>query len=136
MKRHASLGRFLLTLLISSAAWAQGTPLTLAEQHYGAVAYVSGGIGDDERDEIRAREKDFNLRLLFCERDGTYLANIDVRLTNAKGETVLEAKSVGPFLLAQLPSGNYAVEVSSNGQRQQGKLSIPPKGRREGVFRW
>lgn len=136
MKKTSSLGLLLISCLISGTLWAQSPATALADRHYGAVTYVSGGIGDNERDEIRAREKDFNLRLLFCERDGTYLADIDVRLANAKGETVLDAKSVGPFLLAQLPSGNYTVEVSSNGQRQQGKLSIPPKGRRESVFRW
>lgn len=136
MKKFFSLIFICLSCLISSQALAQSPASTLLEKHEGNVAYVSGGIGEDERDEIRLRERDFNLKLLFSERDGSYLGDVDVLLQNAKGESILDLHSVGPFLLAKLPSGSYRIKVSANGQMQQGKLSIPAKGRHEGVFRW
>lgn len=126
----------LFSCLLPSHALAQGGASTLVEKHFGNVTYVSGGIGDEEREEIRLREVDFNLKLLFSERDGSYLGSVDVVVLNPKGEKVLEAKSVGPFLLARLPRGSYVIKVSMNGQEQQRKLSISKKRRSEGVFRW
>lgn len=126
----------LFSCLLPSHALAQGDAFTLVEKHYGSVTYVSGGIGDEERDEIRLRERDFNLKLLFSERDGSYLGSVDVVVLNPKGEAILEANSAGPFLLARLPSGSYVIKASMNGQQQQRKLSISEKRRYEGVFRW
>ncbi len=126
----------LLTCLLPAQVMAQGDASTLVEKHDGNVSYVSGGIGDDEVDEIRLRERDFNLKLLFAERDGSYLGSVDVVVLNAKGEKVLEANAVGPFLLVRLPPGSYVMKASMNGQEQQRKLSITEKRRSEGVFRW
>lgn len=136
MKKTFPLLCICFSCLVFAQVMAQGTAFTLGEKHYGNVGYVSGGIGDEERDEIRARERDFNLKLLFSERDGSYLGDVDVLIINPKGEPVLDVKSVGPFLLVRLPGGNYRIKVSANGLLQQGKLSIPINGRREEVFRW
>lgn len=126
----------LLSCLIPSQVMAQSNAFTLVEKYYGNVSYVSGGIGDEERDEIRLRERNFNVKLLFSERDGSYLGNVDVVILTSKGETVFVANSVGPFLLVQLPSGNYVVKASTSGQLQQRKLSINQKRKHESVFRW
>jgi len=136
MAKLFSLIALLLCCLVPNQGVADSQALTLAEKQFGNVAYVSGGIGDEERDEIRLRERDFNLKLLFAERDGSYIGNIDVVIVTAKGETVLEANAVGPFLLARLPKGNYVIKASMNGQLQQKKLSIVEKRKQEGVFRW
>lgn len=136
MKNLFSIIFALLSCLLSNQVMAQSMPTTLLEKHYGNVVYVSGGIGDEERDEIRSRERNFNLKLLFSERDGAYLGDVDVVLLNNKGDTVFNAESVGPFLLMQLPGGSYVIKVSMNGQMQQRRLSIPAKGRNEAVFRW
>lgn len=136
MKKFFPLVFVCLSCLMSSQVMAQSTASTPLEKRYGNVAYISGGIGEEERDEIRLRERDFNLKLLFAERGGSYLGDVDVVLLNAKGETMLDLKSVGPFLLVQLPGGSYGIKVSANGQIQEGRLSIPAKGQREGVFRW
>ena len=136
MTKLFSLIALLLCGLIPNQGIADSQAFTLAEKHFGNVTYVSGGIGDEERDEIRLRERDFNLKLLFSERDGSYLGNIDLVIVTAKGETVLEVNALGPFLLARLPRGTYVVKASMNGQLQQKKLSIVEKRKQEGVFRW
>jgi hypothetical protein len=136
MKKIFALIYLLLSCLIPAQVTAQSDASTLVEKHYGNVAYISGGIGDEERDEIRLRERDFNVKLLFSEHDGAYLGNVDVAILNPKGETVFQAKSTGPFLLLQLPGGNYVINASTNGQLQQRKVLINGKTRYEGVFRW
>lgn len=126
----------LLAGLLVTPALAQTTAFTLPESRSGDVSYISGGIGDEERNEIRMREADFNLKLLFSERDGSYLTGVDVLLLNTRGETVLETKGAGPFLLARVPAGRYTVKLSANGKVQQGKLSVGAKGKKQAVYRW
>ena len=136
MKNLFSIIFALITCLLSNQVMAQGMATTLLEKQYGNIAYVSGGIGDEERDEIRSRERNFNLKLLFAERNGAYLGDVDVVLLNTKGDTVFNAESVGPFLLMQLPGGSYVIKASMNGQMQQRRLFITAKGRNEAAFRW
>lgn len=136
MTKLFSLVCLLLACVLPSPVLGQGDAPALVEKNDGNVTYVSGGIGDEEVDEIRLRERDFNLKLLFAERDGSYLGSVDVVVLNAKGDKVLEAHSAGPFLLARLPQGSYVIKVSMNGQEQQKKLSITEKRRSEAVFRW
>ena len=115
---------------------AQGTATVLVEKHYGNFAYLSGGVGEEELADIRSRERDFNLKLLFAERGGAYLGDVDVALTNAAGETVFAVQALGPYVLLRLPSGSYQIRATMNGQVQQGRLSVPAKGRQETVLRW
>lgn len=115
---------------------AQGTAATLVEKHYGNVAYLSGGVGEEELADIRSRERDFNLKLLFAERGGAYLGDVDVALTNAAGETVFAVQALGPYVLLRLPSGSYQFRATMNGQVQLGRLSVPAKGRQDTVLRW
>ncbi|HSG23850.1 MAG TPA: carboxypeptidase-like regulatory domain-containing protein [Azonexus sp.] len=100
------------------------------------LTYLSGGIGDEERDEILGREKDFNLKLVFAEKNGSYMADVNVVVLNAKGQIVLEASSTGPFFLTTLPTGNYRVKVTANGKTQQASLAITPKKRLARTFLW
>lgn len=136
MTKLFSLVYLLLACLLPSTVLAQSDAFTLVEKNYGNATYVSGGIGDEEVDEIRQRERDFNLKLLFAERDGSYLGSVDVVVLDPKGEAVLEVNSAGPFLLAKLPPGSYVIKVSMDGQAQQRKVLITDKRRSEGVFRW
>lgn len=82
------------------------------------IRYVSGGIGVSEREELNTLADQFNLRLLFAVQTGNYLADIRVNITNARGETVLNAKSEGPWFFAQLPPGAYTVDVDAMGRTQ------------------
>lgn len=100
------------------------------------LSYLSGGVGDEERDEILAREKDFNLKLVFAEKTGSYMADVKVVVLNTKGQTVLEANSTGPFFLAKLPAGNYRVKVTGNGRAQEAMMAVPAKGRQGRTFIW
>lgn len=106
------------------------------EKSYQGVRYLSGGIGDEERNEVLAREKDFNLKLLFAEKAGAYVADVHVVVLNAKGQVVVEELSGGPFFLTALPAGNYRVKVTAKEKTQQATLLVPGKGRRTMTFFW
>lgn len=132
----------LIALSLISTSW---SALAIADEYaatqtmaksYQGVSYLSGGIGDEERDEILAREKNFNLKLVFAEKTGSYIADVDIVVLNAKGQAVLEANSSGPLFLTTLPAGSYRVKLTTNGQTQQATLLISGKGRLARTFLW
>ena len=84
------------------------------------ASYVSGGIGEGEAQRLQAQERDYSLTVELLEhatpRD-QYTADANVKITDARdGRTVLDAKADGPFMLVQLPAGNYRVAASLHGR--------------------
>jgi len=112
-----------------------GAP-TPAVRDYRGVPYVTGGIGETERAAMLATAADYNLKLLFAEKGGAYLADIGVIVRNAEGETALELKADGPLVLARLPAGTYRVAATANGQEQVRNVRIPATGQNSIVFYW
>ena len=55
---------FLLALILAAAAAA----------HAQRIAYITGGIGLTEREQLKALEKDFNLKLMFTLIEGNYIS--------------------------------------------------------------
>jgi hypothetical protein len=86
----------------------------------GDIRYVSGGIGESERTELDALSSRFNRRLLFATAgSGEYLSSVQVNILDAHGGPVLAAQTKGPWFFAQLPAGDYSVEVTPTGLRGQ-----------------
>lgn len=99
-------------------------PLALEPQQQGNITFVSGGAGDEDRAVLRQVENQYNLRLLFAARNGDYLANIAVTLSDARGNAVLDTISDGPIFYARVPAGRYRLTVSNQGQSQSRDISI------------
>jgi len=98
------------------AGWSPRGGIQVREDR--GIRYVSGGIGANERDELNALSHQFNLRLLFAMQAGNYLADVQVNIMDARGETVFSAKSEGPWFFVQLPPGVYTVDVDAMGRTQ------------------
>ena len=43
------------------------------------VSYISGGIGTDEREELRAKEHDYNVKVVTAAESGDYLSGVGAR---------------------------------------------------------
>ena len=92
-------------------------------------AYVSGGVGEEERQVLLPRKNEFNLQLTFAvRRSGNYLAAVEVRIADSKGAELLRAESDGPFFFARLEPGSYTVSATYAGETQSRRLRIPDKG--------
>jgi hypothetical protein len=85
---------------------------------------ISGGIGEESRAQLRAREHEFNLKLMFTLSEGNYLADVRVAVSNAAGQVVVETVAQGPFLLARLPPGSYTVTATYAGQPQTRAIRV------------
>jgi hypothetical protein len=84
------------------------------------IRHVSGGVGESERIELNALSNQFNLRLMFAmQGSGEYLSAVRVNILDTHGGSILNTEAKGPWLLAQLASGDYTVEASVPSQVQQ-----------------
>lgn len=135
MTKRASLlsALFALPLLIPLAwptdAGAQGTP-TIGQD----IAYASGGIGIDERDEMQTMAADYSLKLAFAiAGSGAYVSDVSVTIQRGE-ETVFQVADVGPWLLVKLPAGGYRVIAVYAEHTKEATVEVPATGLAEAVL--
>lgn len=135
------LTKFAAAFLVTSIAYL--TPAAaeglLDEKTQGNVRYVTGGIGADAVAAFKAAAPKYPLELLFAQKaspNDVYMAGVHVTVKGAAGQTVLDAVSGGPFLLAQLPPGKYRIEASSEGVVKQQTVEVKAGQHRRVVFVW
>jgi len=100
------------------------------------IPYISGGVGSEERETLRAMTHGDNLQLSFALADGKYLGGAEVTIKDNMGKEVLEAAADGPLLFAKLPVGSYTVQATTMGQTLARNVSIPSKGQAQIYFTW
>ena len=109
-----------------SAARAQEAPMP-QQQLLGDVAYLNGGAGDEEVQYVKQSMKEYTLALAFA-RAGSpraeYVASVSVTIKDAKGATVFELPSVGPYLLVKLAPGKYSVVAIYNDATQTRPVTV------------
>ena len=100
------------------------------------TTYLNGGVGDEETEAMRSVAKDYPLRMTFSERDGGFIGDVSVTITDAKGESVFELPKAGPMLYVMLPKGKYNISASSNGKTQSRKVMLSGKRGKNIQFHW
>lgn len=127
---HAAVWLWLVGGLAVLALSAQAAEQPLPEpEQVGDVKILTGGVGDAAQQAIREQADGYSFWLTLTGRDGVYLADVQVRIENEKGEEVLETTTEGPFLLADLPPGRYAVRAMADGRRAERRtLDTSEKG--------
>ena len=74
--------------------------------NYHGTPLLSGGVSEEERDQMRGELGPYNVWLAFVERDtGNYVAGVKVSVIDDKGNALIDTVADGPWLLAQLPPG-------------------------------
>jgi hypothetical protein len=137
------LGRALIGATLGACApmsahaqLAAGRQVTVI-QRVTASTYVNGGIGADERAVMYRVVGDFPLRMSFSEgKDGEFLADIPLVISDSSGSSVFELRKVGPILYVMLPPGRYQVSARFEGVTQTQTVTLaggPPTDLR---FHW
>lgn len=79
-------------------------------------AYINGGIGQEEADDMRLHAGEYNLRLYFSEtKQGQSLSDVTVTITDKKGNVKLEVADAGPMLFVHMENGIYKITSQHNG---------------------
>jgi len=126
-----------MTTTIRVAIVATTTVITLIATAQAAdIPLVTGGTGTDERAELQAKERDYNLKIVAAATSGDYLAGVRVVIESVADKSVVETKMDGPILLAKLPPGTYTIKATYGPSTQIRTVDISGQGLREAQFRW
>ncbi len=122
-------------VLLSTAT---GVSAALEVVQTGPVPFVSGGVGEDERQAIQKLSPDYSLELLFATKGSPneYLADVKVQIKDKNGKVVLDAVSQGPFLLAKVPPGKYSISADNDGAVKQQTVQVVGANPHRVVFVW
>ncbi|WHZ09786.1 MAG: hypothetical protein OJF60_000225 [Burkholderiaceae bacterium] len=116
---------------------AQAAPLPPMQKADG-IEFMTGGIGEGQSSAMENEGRHWPLMLEFATRDhakSDFAANVKVMVKDAKGHTVLDTTSSGPFLLARLDPGQYTVDATFAGKTMQQKVEVGKTPTRH-LFLW
>ena len=148
LKAGVPLNRSLVWPQVRSATAIPSTPvftppapaLALPEpSNVGGVPYVTGGIGSDESQALKAQQSKYALSLTFAVSSGgqnAFLASVPVKITDASGTAVLDVTTAGPYLLVDLPPGRYEIITTHAGKEQRANVLLAAGGHIERAFVW
>jgi hypothetical protein len=108
----------------------------LEVQDHDGVKYVTGGVGFDERKELDALSRQFNLKLTFALTNGDFLGESQVHITSADGTAVLDAVTDGPYFYVHLKPGTYTVKIDRDGHVLQRTAHVTDRGQQHLMFSW
>ncbi|MFO1327349.1 MAG: carboxypeptidase regulatory-like domain-containing protein [Rubrivivax sp.] len=113
--------------VLPGAAGAAPAPRTV-----NGITLVSGGVTIDEAVEMRQLARRYPLRLVISQPGGDY--DVADRLSIWQGgRLLLELDDAGPWLLADLPPGRYALQADFGGTTLSRPLTVAAGG---GVTHW
>jgi hypothetical protein len=127
---------FLLGVVLAQAALAAGgayasepEAMPAPEVRFeGDIAYVSGGVGRDERKAMHAMARRFNVRLnLVSAKGGEALSDVDVSVVDEHGRLRLRMRTMGPLLYLKLPDGRYQLNTAYRGGMHAVTLTAGPQ---------
>jgi len=101
--------------------------------------YLSGGIGSDEARAIEATAAHWPMTLEFAVKDkqrSEFAAHVKVAVRDASGKVVLSTYAEGPFLLARVPAGRYAVEAQFGGLSLHQTVDVKDGHAARALFLW
>ena len=130
--RSAVAAGWLALAFLATPVFAQGAGMPRGTD------YVTGGVTKDEADELRAQARSFPLEIQFARRmdvGNAFAANVQVRITDSRGVTVLDVPASDPILLANVPPGRYTVEATLDGQTKRQTVNVG-RGRSQTTFVW
>ncbi|NUU34703.1 carboxypeptidase regulatory-like domain-containing protein [Pseudomonas sp. C2B4] len=105
-------------------------------QEQNGIAYLSGGIGEDESRAIQ-QTTGYNLHMTFSVGpQNEYIPDVNLVIQKAPGQTVLALSEAGPLVYAQLPPGKYTVVATRNGVERRDTADVGAGAARNLVFHW
>jgi hypothetical protein len=114
-----------------TAAMGSSAPAQPALQQMNGIAYMSGGVGADERHALDAMRGQFNLKVTVAAPTGEFIAPDQLRLSNQQGRTLVETKPDGPVFLAKVPPGAYSVAITHAGQQVTRPVMVSNAGQQD-----
>jgi len=109
--------------MVSSYSLAQ-IPST---QYSQKIAYITGGVGEEETNAILAEAKQWPLLLelsQLVDGRGVWIFGANVKISNTQKQVVFDAQADGPYMLVNLDAGDYFITASYEGAEQKMAITI------------
>jgi hypothetical protein len=90
-------------------------------------------VGLSERTHMEEMANGYNVKMVFADSTGAYLANVQVEIQNSNRNNLIQTYSNGPWFFAELPAGQYTITVTHNGKTKTRKVLVG-KGSQEEIF--
>jgi hypothetical protein len=134
--RTARLLSGLFGMALSAVCLGQGMSPVAAPAMQPGAPFLTGGVGQDELDQLKEQAAGYNVRILFAEQGGAFISGVTVMISGPAGQPVVQVASGGPFLFVKLPAGSYEIKATHEGVSQARRLTVGSKGRSEMTIRW
>jgi hypothetical protein len=138
-KKLATASILIAGIMFAAPAFSSTSAHLPAEHKAGPVTYMSGGVGTDEANAMKAAEHRYNLVLEFVQKArprDEYLADIGVEVKDHSGKMLLNVDSNGPFLLSRMPAGKYTIVASNDGRILTKTAEVSSRHHSRLVFVW
>lgn len=108
----------------------------IQRQEQNGIAYLSGGIGEDEAKAIE-QTTGYNLHMTFSiGPEGKYVPDVELVIQSTQGQSVLTLSQAGPLVYVQLPAGKYTVVATRHGEAKRDTTDVGKDNVRNLVFNW
>jgi len=135
--RRAALGALTAVALAAVAALPVQAKDLVAPQTVDGTTYINGGVGQNEEAYMHKIAKEWPLRMIFSQRkDDEFIANVNLKVTDHTGATVLALPGAGPMTYAKLQPGKYRVSASFDGKTEVREVALDGKGGADLYFHW
>jgi hypothetical protein len=123
--------------LVAALLWAGCAHAAVSGIASGGVVFMSGGIGETERQEMLTRESEFDLTIWTALKGScAFVVSERLWITDAQGKAVFEMEPEGPITYLHLGPGRYTVTATYDGVIASQAVTIPAVGRRNVFFYW
>ena len=118
------MGKLLMIISLIIYGTLSGAFTAFSEEEFlrkgveGNISFLSGGIGQNERDFLLEKGKIYPLKLMFSNKKGEYLSNVLVKVYDKNNKMVLSTNSEGPWFFIDLPKGIYHIEANFKGDKK------------------
>lgn len=136
---HKSAAAALVALMMGGGGVAYATTALPPVHRSGPVEYLSGGIGLSESTAIERASRRWPLALEFAVKDGQhadFAAGVKVLVREDDGHAALKTTAQGPFLLARLAPGRYAVDATLAGKTLHEQAVVRKGESTKALFVW
>lgn len=105
-------------------------PMTVVEpKTANGFTYMCGGVGEEETAKMKQAARAYDMMLTFATRRGAYLADVNVNIQDARGESALQTTCDAPIMLINVPkSGTYRIRAEAGGYTLNKTAHVKTKG--------
>ena len=117
-------------ILMTCLLWSFTVTAQVPDTKYSeGIAYISGGVGQEESEAMLAKAKQWSVLLELSQLEngrGVWIFGAQIKITNIKQKVVFDALAQGPYMLINLEPGDYVLQAIYQGVEQKRTINIKP----------